>query len=420
MTKGKEKEKESLSLRTKESRRAGESRRANSPKAREKETRRAKELVIARREKEKARSHVSHVDVRGTMPEIAGRIRDKFDKLETMVANSSNNNSSNSHLNRLRLKVQQLVDGLVFPSSRTQNSGQSNQASSYRVARIQETGDDVKHDDLTFDMRNSSPCSSPTGSLCTIIAIHHYIGDSDDEMSYDGVVRTIFDANWDDSEYVYNILLVSGADASIFPSTLLGKGTPATGIVGRLHDAQGLEIPVQAAQDMEIRLKDVTGRTVMLRERVAVSDRVSQPIISFGHLLQEGWSIDGSQQSLTHAVGANIPVILQNKSLVVQGTIHVLREDPPQDRNHVRAIQAALVPSLLRGKVGWDLDDAGCGVGRHFAERFQDPTLVKPGLSGNLCRTTLAEGNDSKWYVLELCERLDGLVQYDAMFHLQS
>ena len=115
MTREKEKEKESP--RRKENRRARESRRANSPKEREKETRRAKELVIAPREKEKVRKHVSHVDVQGTMPEIAGRIRDKFDKLETRVANSSNS-SSNSHLNRLRVKVEQLVDGLVFPSSR--------------------------------------------------------------------------------------------------------------------------------------------------------------------------------------------------------------------------------------------------------------------------------------------------------------
>ena len=103
--------------------------------------------------------------------------------------------------------------------------------------------------------------------------------------------------------------------------TLLGKGRPTEGVVGKLHDAQGAEIPIDAVQDMEIRLKDVSGSTVILRERVAVSKHVSQPILSFGRLLEGGWSIDGCQQALTHHAGANIPVELQNKSLMVQGTI---------------------------------------------------------------------------------------------------
>ena len=52
----------------------------------------------------------------------------------------------------------------------------------------------------------------------------------------------------------------------------------------------------------------------------------------------------------------------------------------------------------------------------NYAECYQDPTLVKPDLPG-YGRTTLIEGNDHKWYVVELCERLDGLIQLDAEFH---
>ena len=84
---------------------------------------------------------------------------------------------------------------------------------------------------------------------------------------------------------------------------------------------------------------------------------------------------------------------------------------------HVRAIQADVMQYVVEGNVGWSLDEFGRGIGRHFAEKFQDPTLVKPDLPGRYCRTTLVEDNNKKWQVVELCERLDGLIQLDAEFY---
>ena len=52
---------------------------------------------------------------------------------------------------------------------------------------------------------------------------------------------------------------------------------------------------------------------------------------------------------------------------------------------------------LVSGAVGWELDDRGCGIGRHFADRHQDPLLVRPDMPGRFCRTTLIEGSDKKW-----------------------
>ena len=286
------------------------------------------------------------------------------------------------------------------PVSQPSNSAQATQ---HRVARILETGDDVKHDELVFDLR-SSGSSHFSGN---VNALHYFIGDDDDFQSM-GHVRAVIDEMSDSGEEMFNILLDSGADASIFPVTLLGKGRPTEGVVGKLHDAQGAEIPIDAVQDMEIRLKDVSGSTVILRERVAVSKHVSQPILSFGRLLEGGWSIDGCQQALTHHAGANIPVELQNKSLMVQGTIRVLRESCDVVDMHVRAIQADVMEHVVEGCVGWDLDAYGQGLGRHFDNKYQDPSLVKPDLPGRFCRTTLIEGDDKKWYVVELCERLDG------------
>ena len=70
----------------------------------------------------------------------------------------------------------------------------------------------------------------------------------------------------------------------------------------------------------------------------------------------------------------------------------------------------------MNGSVGWELDEWGRGIGRHFAKKYQDPTLVRPGLQGPLYRTTLVEGDDHFWYVMELCERVADLVQLDADF----
>ena len=42
---------------------------------------------------------------------------------------------------------------------------------------------------------------------------------------------------------------------------------------------------------------------------------------------------------------------------------------------------------------------------------------MKPDLPGHFYRTTLVQGAGGKWFVLELCEQLEGLVQLDSGFH---
>ena len=291
-------------------------------------------------------------------------------------------------------------------------------ATQHRVSRIQEVRDDVEqHVELIFDMRDSSPHNSH-GGVC---AIYHYIGDSLNDCDVDeissGCVRTVVSASA--SEQQFGILIDSGADASIFPRSLLGLGKPSAGVSGKLVDAQGAEIPVDAVQDMEVRLQDVNGKCILLREKVAISDRVGQPILSYGHLLQSGWGIDADLQALVNnSAGVQVPVTFQNQSIVVHGTIRVMQQSlDEQDVLQVRAIQADVLDSVINGPVGWELDSRGCGIGRHFSDGHMDPLLVKPDLSGKFFRTTLIEGNDKKWYVTELCEKLEDLIQLDAGFH---
>ena len=306
-------------------------------------------------------------------------------------------------------------------SSVSQSGAQSTAPtqSAQRVARIMEAGDDAKHVDLVFDMRDSVQ-SSFNGS---VHVVHFFIGD-DDSVELSGDVRVsnhvravISEVSDDEHDETFSILLDSGADASIFPVSLLGRGRKSSQAIGRLCDAQGTEIPVESVQDMEIRMKDSTGKVVILREKVAVSSAVTQPILSFGRLLEAGWSIDGQQQALTHSRGANIPVELQNKSLMIQGCIRVLHEVQQSLDLHVRAIQAEVMDHVVQGNVGWELDQFGHGIGRHFDDKYQDPSLVKPDIPGRFCRTTLVEGDDKRWYVVELCERLDGLIQLDSEFY---
>ena len=77
------------------------------------------------------------------------------------------------------------------------------------------------------------------------------------------------------------------------------------------------------------------------------------------------------------------------------------------------AVKADVNPDLRLGPTGWNLDERNCGVGRHHASCFQDPTLVRPQMSGNLARTTLLREH-GEWYVLELCEPLEGLIDLGA------
>lgn len=74
--------------------------------------------------------------------------------------------------------------------------------------------------------------------------IYHYVGDSaddacDDGCFFNGAVRITADGivGGDRLEEIHNILLNSGADASIFPAGLLGKRRPAANSTGRWMDA---------------------------------------------------------------------------------------------------------------------------------------------------------------------------------------
>ena len=119
-----------------------------------------------------------------------------------------------------------------------------------------------------------------------------------------GEIRAVVTQVDEDVEYgePVSIIIDSGADAPIFPSAWRSECRKVGGDDSRkiLQDAQGNKIPTQGKREVEITLKDSLGRSVVFRERVTISDAVSQPILCFGKMMEQGWSIDGREQMMVH------------------------------------------------------------------------------------------------------------------------
>ena len=105
--------------------------------------------------------------------------------------------------------------------------------------------------DLVFDLTADS-CGS--GS---VRVVHFHIGDDDDRdgscMSFPNGVRATI-AEIPDETALETILLDSGADASVFPMSLMDAGTPISPYGTKLCDAQGKSIPIESMRLVEIRI----------------------------------------------------------------------------------------------------------------------------------------------------------------------
>lgn len=82
----------------------------------------------------------------------------------------------------------------------------------------------------------------------------------------------------------------------------------------------------------------------------------------------------------------------------------------------IRVVKADVVEDLSGIRVGWELNAQGVGHGKHFANCFQDPTVVCPSMAGSKYRTTLV-GDGGQWLVMELCEPMEILIDLSFEFH---
>ena len=255
--------------------------------------------------------------------------------------------------------------------------------------------------------------------LMGVNVVQFYIGDEPDAHFANNIgshmIRTMLESVPDETG-MHSILLDSGADASVFPASMIELGCPSSATASLLRDAQGNTIPLHGMRDVEIHLMDMQGRSVTIKESVALSDQISQPILCFGRLLESGWSIDGKQQTLTHG-SVSIPIEMQHRSMTLRGWIKTIKEEPViLEPLCIRNVRAEIFNELAFMRIGWNLSPEGVGSGKHYANCFQDPTLACPTMSGRKFRTTLIQ-HEEQWLVMELCEPLDSIIDLSAEFY---
>ena len=128
-----------------------------------------------------------------------------------------------------------------------------------------------------------------------------------------------------------NIIIDSGADAPVFPSSMIHCGRDHSGQAVALQDAQGRQIPVLGQKAISVLpvlgqkaisvlLQDAHGTEIELKDDVIFSHEISQPMLSYGRLMNAGWSICAQNRCLKNG-NYEIPLEFQNNSLVVKGHV---------------------------------------------------------------------------------------------------
>ena len=122
---------------------------------------------------------------------------------------------------------------------------------------------EADQEQFVFDLRLCVP-TSPNSNVSSVRALRFYLGDDEDEVSNQhGDVRAVVTEMPDEGD-MQSILVDSGADAAVFPSTFARSGQKASGEVAKLHDAQGRIIPVENMRDVEVKLMDQNGKFINL------------------------------------------------------------------------------------------------------------------------------------------------------------
>lgn len=93
-----------------------------------------------------------------------------------------------------------------------------------------------------------------------------------------------------DEMHVLALFLFSGLEAP-HSSELLERAP-------RLQDAQGERVPIKGYKNGSFVFTAEAGRTVLIREKAHFAEKISQPIISYGKLMESGWGIDGCDHAL--------------------------------------------------------------------------------------------------------------------------
>ena len=107
----------------------------------------------------------------------------------------------------------------------------------------------------------------------------------------------------------------SGADVALFPLSIAdhGDGELQFSTKTKLQDAKGNRTPTKIAKRVEISLRDLDGREVLLKENVIFGPKVNEPILCYGRLTEHGWGIGSSREQMLENGDLKVPLNLQNR-----------------------------------------------------------------------------------------------------------
>ena len=112
------------------------------------------------------------------------------------------------------------------------------------------------------------------------------------------------------------------------------------------------------------------GTEIELRDNIVFSSEITQPILSYGRLMDAGWSICAKNKCLKNGI-YEVPLEFQNHSLVVKG--HVRKVCAPVQE--IRGVKAILTPRLqnyAEHGFGWN-KEGNRWIGFYLSAQYQDP-----------------------------------------------
>lgn len=167
------------------------------------------------------------------------------------------------------------------------------------------------------------------------------------------------------------IVIDSGSDATVVPMAYANCGLPVQER-GSIQNCQGNQIPTSGMGEFHFVLQDVNGRTVLLKDYGFLSEQVSGPLISYGHLFRNGWDIcrrdDGSPMLKHSDTGICLAMDFRNDSFVVEATICQVSAV-----GDVRAIKVDIPELWSQAQSGWNETARGFPIARTNGNFYVDP-----------------------------------------------
>ena len=211
------------------------------------------------------------------------------------------------------------------------------------------------------------------------------------------IVRAVVHEMFDTS-----IVIDSGSDATVIPLAFESCGLPIQER-GSIQDCQGNKIPTAGMREFHFVLRDVNGRTVVLKDYGFLSEHVSGPLISYGHLFRNGWDIcrqdDGSPMLKHSGAGVCLAMGFRNDSFIVEATIRQVAAV-----GDVHALKVDVPELWSQAQTGWNETVRGFPLARTNGNFYVDP-IDRYSFEDFPYRTTLSF-NGTCWEQVERCRPL--------------